>query len=327
ARVVITTAGPFEKYGQNLVRMCAEEGVHYADITGETDFFRKMIGECDSIAAKTGAKIVMHCGNDCVPWDLTVFEMAKFAERKGCELVEVSTYTQLPESATASGGTLATAIYQLGKARGAGKPDFDPLLRSRDGTKSECVTQITSPKQDVYVPDFKCNGGPWIMAPVMANCVRRSNALLGYHKNFKYGDLMLRGTPTWGQYLSNKAYTGLVASAVVLPSVFQRFLPGPGEGPPRETMEAGWLNVHAVGTIVDKMSGKQGTLESKYHFDGDCAYLNTARMLVESGLLLLSKDGVGGVMTPAAGLGSEIVERLQTEINATFELKEKENSA
>ena len=32
-QVVITTAGPFEKYGQTLVKLCAEEGVDYADST------------------------------------------------------------------------------------------------------------------------------------------------------------------------------------------------------------------------------------------------------------------------------------------------------
>ena len=65
ARVVLTTAGPFEKYGQTLVKLCAEEGVHYADITGETDFVRKMIEQHDATARKTGASIVPHCGNDC----------------------------------------------------------------------------------------------------------------------------------------------------------------------------------------------------------------------------------------------------------------------
>ena len=30
-KVCITTAGPFEKYGQTLVKLCAEEGVDYAD--------------------------------------------------------------------------------------------------------------------------------------------------------------------------------------------------------------------------------------------------------------------------------------------------------
>ena len=59
AKVVLTTAGPFEKYGQTLVKRCAEEGVSYADITGETDFFRAMIAQHDATAQRTGATIVM----------------------------------------------------------------------------------------------------------------------------------------------------------------------------------------------------------------------------------------------------------------------------
>ena len=70
-RVVITTTGPFDRYGSDLVRMCAESGTHYADITGETDWVRKMIDRYDDKARATGARIVHFCGHDCVPWDLT----------------------------------------------------------------------------------------------------------------------------------------------------------------------------------------------------------------------------------------------------------------
>jgi len=322
AKCVITTAGPFEKYGQTLVKVCAEEGVHYADIAGESDFFRLMIERHDGTAHRTGAKIVVHCGNDCIPWDLTVFEMSKYAQSKGAELVEASTFTEMHASAALSGGSLTTAVYQLGKKRVAGKPDFDPLLRTRQGSKSESLTKIASPKREQYVPEFKCRGGPWIMGPVMANCVRRSNALLGYSPNLLYGEMMLRCNSTWGHYFGEKAYTALVGAAVMMPSVFQRFLPGPGEGPTRETMDAGWLNVYATGKIVDKKSGQSTLLKSKFHFDGDTTYLNTARMLVESAMVLLTKEGPGGVTTPAAAMGSDIVQRLETELGAKLELCE-----
>lgn len=245
-KVVITTAGPFEKYGQTLVKICAEEGVHYADITGETDFFRTMIEQHDATAQKTGAKIVIHCGNDCIPWDLTVLEMHKYAQKKGAELVEASTVTEYGRSFGASGGTLTTAVYQLGKKRDGAKPSFDPLLRATSGDKSAHLTTIASPKKDVFVKEFGQYGGPWIMSPVMANCVRRSNALLGYNANFTYSELMLRGKPTYGEWVSQKAFKALVGAAIVLPSLFQRFLPGPGEGPTREAMEEGKLDLHGV---------------------------------------------------------------------------------
>ncbi len=91
-KVCLTCSGPFELYGKKLVQMCAEEGVHYADITGETDFVREMISKYDEKARETGACIIPHCGNDCIPSDLTVFEMNKFAKEKGYQLTEVQLY-------------------------------------------------------------------------------------------------------------------------------------------------------------------------------------------------------------------------------------------
>ena len=173
-----------------------------------------MIAQHDATAQQTGARIVIHCGNDCIPWDLTVFQMHKHAQSKGAKLVEAQTYGEFGDAFGASGGTLTTAIYQLGKQRSAAKPDFDPLLRTRDGGKSASLTKIANPKKDVrsaairtapapapapapppppphekreghrcpqvWVREYGQYGGPWIMGPVMANCVRRSNALLGY---------------------------------------------------------------------------------------------------------------------------------------------------
>lgn len=179
-KIVLTCAGPFEKYGTSLVKLCAEEGVSYADITGETDFVRSMISQHDKTARESGASIVCHCGNDCIPQDLTVYEMYQYAKKQQATLKQVSTYVELPESATMSGGTAATAAYQLGKNRKQQpKPDFDPLLQTaEDGTKSEFVTKNISPKSSEYNEDLECDVGPWIMAPVMVNCVRRSKYVL-----------------------------------------------------------------------------------------------------------------------------------------------------
>ena len=163
------------------------------------------------------------------------------------------------------------------------------------------------------------------LSPVMVNCVRRSNALLGYTDSLAYGDCMLRNNNLW-QVLKDKAYAALVGAAIMAPSLFQRFLPQPGEGPSRATMDAGWLVVHARGTMRHTGSGQETVLESMFTFSEDVTYLSTARFLVETGRLLLEKPpgggGAAGVTTPAAGLGSSIVERLVAETGAKFELKE-----
>ena len=323
-KVCITTAGPFEKYGQTLVKVCAEEGVHYADITGESDFFRMMIERHDGTARKSGAIIVPHCGNDCIPWDLSVFEMSKYAKSQGSELVEASTYTEVPSGTAMSGGTLNTAIFQLGKKRSKSTAAFDPLLSAADGQKSEYLQKNASPKSDIYIPEFKRNGGPWIMGPVMANCIRRSNALLGYNKELIYSECLLRETG-WVQWVQAVAYECLVTAAVVAPFLFQRFLPSPGEGPSRVTMDEGWLNVYTRGTIRNASNGVEVKLKSKYTFHEDTTYLATAKFLVEAGRLLLEQKNVSGVITPSVAFGSKLVERLANETGSEFELNEAPN--
>lgn len=173
-KIVLTCAGPFEKYGTTLVKLCAQEGVSYADITGETDFFRSMIDQYDKVARDSGAVILCHCGNDCIPQDLTVYEMNQYAIKHEAELEYAMTYVEMPESASWSGGTAATAAYQLGKHRKGAKPSFDPLLQSKDGSKSGFSTKNISPRGNEYDDNLQCTVGPWIMAPVMVNCVRRS---------------------------------------------------------------------------------------------------------------------------------------------------------
>jgi short subunit dehydrogenase-like uncharacterized protein len=127
-KVVLTCSGPFEKYSQTLVKLCAELGVHYADITGESDFFRQTIEKHDKTAQESGAVIICHSGNDCIPCDLTVYEMHKFAKEKGYQLKEVMTYEEFGDSAGLSGGTATTAAFQLSKDRTKPRTGFDALL-------------------------------------------------------------------------------------------------------------------------------------------------------------------------------------------------------
>ena len=205
AKVVITTAGPFEKYGPWLIKACAEEGVDYCDITGESDFVRAAIGACDEAARRTGAQIVPHCGQDCIPWDLTVLQMHEHAAAKGLTLAEAHTYTELADNFEASGGTVTTAMYQLGEKKRPPKTDFDPLLRDGAGAKAAHATKVLNPKSDYWNAEFERYAGPWIMGPVMANCVRRSNALLGYADALDYSDAMLRPA-SFGERMRERMY-------------------------------------------------------------------------------------------------------------------------
>jgi short subunit dehydrogenase-like uncharacterized protein len=71
-RVVVTTVGPYTKYGQMLAHSCAAAGTDYVDLTGEVVFARGSIDENHELAKRTGARIVHSCGFDSIPSDLGV---------------------------------------------------------------------------------------------------------------------------------------------------------------------------------------------------------------------------------------------------------------
>ena len=325
-KVVLTAAGPFEKYGITLHKLCAEEGVHYADITGETSFFRHIIEAHDDTARKNKASLVSHCGNDCIPQDMTVFEMHEYARSKGCTLKKVTTLDVFPSEATFSGGTLTTAMYQLGKSKSDQKPtsmDYDPLLKTLDGKKSEHSTKVIH-KGSQYHEQFGRKAGPWIMGPVMANCVRRSNAVLGYNTALEYGDAAV-DDPSWTNWVKRTAFTGVVGVSMYV-TPLQKFLPQPGEGPDRQTMEDGFLKLYGYGVMEDE-NGKEIPIYSLFHFHHDTGYYMTAQLLVETGILLVKKDAAktlteGGVLTPAIAFGSELTKHLTKELECTFDLQE-----
>jgi len=47
SKVVISTVGPFTRYGTPLVGVCAHSGTNYCDITGEVHWVRNMIDRYD----------------------------------------------------------------------------------------------------------------------------------------------------------------------------------------------------------------------------------------------------------------------------------------
>ncbi len=72
AQVVLTTVGPYQLYGSDLVAACAETGTDYVDLSGEPTWMREMIDVHGATAKETGARIVFSCGFDSIPFDLGV---------------------------------------------------------------------------------------------------------------------------------------------------------------------------------------------------------------------------------------------------------------
>lgn len=66
-QVILTTVGPYGRYGNKLVAACASAGVHCCDLTGEDIWLRGVIDKHQEEAERTGAKIVSSCGFNSIP--------------------------------------------------------------------------------------------------------------------------------------------------------------------------------------------------------------------------------------------------------------------
>src|SRR5437763_8183290 len=70
---VISTVGPYQFYGNELVAACAATGTDYLDLCGEPVWMRQMIDAHQATAQSNGARIVFSCGFDSLPFELGVF--------------------------------------------------------------------------------------------------------------------------------------------------------------------------------------------------------------------------------------------------------------
>ncbi|MEL0245532.1 MAG: saccharopine dehydrogenase NADP-binding domain-containing protein, partial [Flavobacteriaceae bacterium] len=83
-KVICTTVGPYAKYGSNLIEACIKTNTNYCDITGETQWIRKMIDKYHTRAEENKIKIINSCGFDSIPSDMGVFySQKKLFEKTG----------------------------------------------------------------------------------------------------------------------------------------------------------------------------------------------------------------------------------------------------
>ena len=327
ARVVITTVGPYAKYGSPLVQACAESGTDYCDLTGETQWIRRMIDEHEETARKTGARILMSCAFDSVPSDIGVHVINREAVRihgKPCRSVRMLVRAT---KGTVSGGTTATILNVIDEARSdrtIARLLNDPYALNPDGERSGPDGRDQA--NAVFDEVIGAWTGPFLMAGINTRTVRRTNALLDYPygRDFRYSEATITGTGIGGRLKATAMGIGLklfVIAAVIPPLrklLVQPLLPKPGEGPSREARESGYFNLIMIGELEN---GEVMRLRIKG--DRDPGYGSTSKMLAETALCLAKDEpGVGGgLWTPAAALGDKLVERLVRNAGLTFELE------
>ena len=312
ARVILSTTGPFHRYGSKLVASCIKNHTHYVDITGENFWVKGLIEKHHKEASAKGIRIIPSCGFDSIPSDLGTFFAAKALSQPIKRIESFHSY-----QGGASGGTLET-MFSMGELD-LGDDLTDPFLLNPEDSYSNKQKQLSSDRVGIAKkPEIKAWSGPFIMATANTRVVRRTEALLAlrqesYGADFTYQEHAFH--KSWFSAVKSLVLTGL--SVLVLLSPLKRlvkpFLPKPGEGPSESVQENGWFDCKYIveteeGTKkVFNMSGK-----------GDPGYKVTSKLVSECALCLIEDlerlpggPEYGGVLTSAAGLGSPLITRLK----------------
>ena len=348
-RVVATTVGPYVRLGMPLVEACAIAGTHYCDLTGEVLFVRQSADTWHETARETGSRIVHSCGFDSIPSDLGVLVTADTVAADGAGELTETVLSVVSMRGGVSGGTIDSMRQQaiLMRADAAVRaivadpyglsPDRPAEPRSRGGeagaeadagagagagagalaktvwTSAVRLVRRSPIRRDPVTGHWT---GPFVMAGFNTRIVRRSNALLGwrYGRAFRYREVVDFGNSAKAPVLATGMSAGLLGLAGAMAfeptrAVVDRFLPKPGEGPSEENQANGRFRM-----VIRTTTTTGAAYRTKVGADRDPGYSGTAVMLGESALALaLDGDllpGGGGVLTPATGLGSVLVDRL-----------------
>ena len=306
-KVVLTTVGPYQLYGDGLVEACVKTGTDYADLCGEPAWMREQIDQHHEDAKTSGARICFSSGFDSIPFDLGVLMAQKTAqERFGKPAPRVRGRVRGMQG-TFSGGTAASLTATMKAA--ATNPRIIKILGSAFGL----TPGFEGPDQPSgmiprYEDDLDKWAAPFVMAAINTKNVHRTNYLAGhpYGEDFRYDEMVLTSPGEAGKKMAD-------AAVEMMKNPFGAKPPKPGEGPSKEERENGYYDVLFVADMPDGESVHYG-VKGKY----DPGYGSTSRMLAETGIALLSCDKPGGIGTPGYFLGEDLVKRLEEHAELTF---------
>jgi short subunit dehydrogenase-like uncharacterized protein len=308
-RSVLSTVGPYQLYGSELVAACAASGTDYLDLCGEPVWMRQMIDAHEAAARASGARIVFSCGFDSVPFELGAFFVQEEAKRVfGAPAARVKGRVR-DMRGTLSGGTAASA-----------RATFDAVARDLSliailNDPFALTPGFNGPKQPrgnkpVYEEDLQSWAAPFMMALINTRNVHRSNMLMGfpYGREFIYDEMALTGPGEKGE--ANAKRVMAANSEKTGPNARK-----PGEGPSKEERENGLYDLLYVAIAPD---GRE--VRAAVKGDRDPGYGSTSKMISECAICLLrdTPDVPAGFWTPGAAMQHKLIRRLVDHAGLTF---------
>tara|TARA_B100002051_G_scaffold92476_1_gene88372 strand:+ start:1328 stop:2494 length:1167 start_codon:yes stop_codon:yes gene_type:complete len=307
-KCVLTTVGPYQLYGEKIIKTCISSGTDYVDLCGEPGFMHKIISECSEEAKETGARVVFSCGFDSIPFDLGVLFVQEEVMSKLNKYAPSVRGRVRSMNGEFSGGTAASMKATMAALQS--NPELINILVNPhalcDGIQG---VQQDDDSRPVYDEELNTWVAPFFMAPINTKNIHRSNKLMNhiYGENFKYNEMWIQGPGEEG-----KAAAEFISTMNPLGDA-----PEPGDGPSRESRENGNYDVLFCADVDGE------TIKASVSGDMDPGYGSTSKMITESAVCLVKdcEDLVGGIYTPAASMGKKLIKRLESNAGLTFKLE------
>jgi len=311
-RLVISTVGPYQLYGSDLLEACAGSGTDYIDLCGEPIWMRQMIEKHEAAAKASGARIVFSCGFDSLPFELGAFFVQEEAKRVfGTPASRVKGRVR-DMRGTFSGGTAASA-----------RATFDAVAKDLSlvailKNPFALTPGFQGPKQPagnkpVYEEDLQSWTAPFVMATINTRNVHRSNMLMGfpYGREFIYDEMVVTGPGEKGE--ANAKRVMAANTEKTGPNARK-----PGEGPSKEERESGLYDLLYIAIAPD---GRQ--VRASVKGDRDPGYGSTSKMISECAICLLrdAPDVPAGIWTPGAAMQHRLIKRLVDHAGLTFQIE------
>ncbi|HEV7805799.1 MAG TPA: saccharopine dehydrogenase NADP-binding domain-containing protein [Solirubrobacteraceae bacterium] len=282
--VLVSTVGPFVRWGEPAVRAAIEAGAHYLDSTGEPPFIRSVFEHHGAGAAAVGCGLLTAMGYDYVPGNLAGALALREAGARAVR-VDVGYFVAGDPSGQFSGGSRASAAGMLA----------EPAYAFRNG-------RVVTERGARHVrridgrPVISIGASEQYALPRLHPELREIGVWLGWFGPASRALQVLSGATALA--------TKVPGVARALTSTAERFVAGSTGGPDAAT------RAKARSQVVAIASDGAGAQLATVRLEGASPYDFTAGMLAWSAIRV-ARDGVGGsgALGPVEAFGLDELER------------------
>lgn len=279
--VLVSTVGPYMKYGHVAVQAAIDSGAHYLDCTGEGPFIRDIFLRHSAAASRAGSVLLTAFGYDFVPGNLAA---ALALREAGADATSVDV-GYFMYNVHASGGTLASMARvflesgftlrgrRIVEARGGARVRaFHPRGQKRTALSAPASEHFALPRIHEGIQDVE------VFIGLPMNAARPMAGLLSLWERVRHNDTV-RG---------------------VMSRSLERLLPGSTGGPTAE-QRAGTRS-----EVVAEVRGRRDEILATVTIVGGDPYDCAGDMLAWGAIKALNGAAKGsGAMGPAEAFGLE----------------------